>query len=150
MDYIIHHKKTTIPVMLAIPLLAVGAVYGYQNFSLLKIDHTASAKVAPAKPASKPRVITKKRVVAKAVPKPKPKPVKTEPKPVELPYTSISKAKRDYKRDVISREEYKRVIGLIKKEIKRQVIPIRKELDADKISRKDYKRQVAIIKKKYR
>jgi hypothetical protein len=42
------------------------------------------------------------------------------------------------------------VIGLIKKEIKRQVIPIRKELDADKISRKDYKRQVAIIKKKYR
>ena len=152
MDYIVHHKKTSIPIMLAIPLIAAGAVYAYQNFSLSKIDHTASVKVAPAKPASKPKVSVKKRVVAKAAPKPKPKPkpVKAEPKPVELPYTSISKAKRDYKRDVISRDEYKRVIGLIKKEIKRQVMPIRKELDANKISRKEYKRQVAIIKKEYR
>lgn len=150
LDFILHHKKTSIPAMLFVPLIAVGAVYTVQNFSLSKIDKTATVIAKPARPVSKPKTTIKKRVAVKAAPKSKPKPVETKPKPVELPYTSISKAKRDYKRDVISREEYKRVVGLIKKEIKQQVIPIRKELDTNKISRKEYKRQVAIIKKKYR
>ena len=120
-----------------------------------------SAKKAPPakKPAPAKKTVSAKKTaapkktastrVAKASPPPEPaKPAKPALPP--LIYTSIKAAKRDYKRERISKAEYKKAIYAIKRHIKAEVMPHRKEYDAGKISKREYKRRVSRIKKKYR
>jgi adenylate cyclase len=110
----------------------------------------AAPKPAPKprpQPASRPAVESKPAPVAKAAPAPVVK--KAEPELPALEFESIRDAKRAYKRDKLSKEEYKNAIRAIKLHIKAEVKPWREKLDKGEINKKEYKREYVKIRKKY-
>lgn len=106
------------------------------------------------------RVVRPKPVVRKSTP---PQPV-YKPRPVkqrvvldkvalaaeELVYTSFREAKADYKKKIISSEEYKQYVSELKEQIALELKVTKTKLKAKEITKKEYKREYASIRKKYK
>lgn len=129
--------------------------------------------VEKPKPVDKPK--SKPRVVKKAAPKPKPVVKKRPPPPPvykprpekrrvakaapvdkiaqaadELVYISFRQAKYDYKKKIISRDEYKQFVKELKEQVALEGKVWKTKLKEKEINKKTYKREYAKIRKKYK
>lgn len=131
------------------------------------IDKPKPAKKAKPKPRPRPKQVTRKTtrpepVVRKKAPAPRyqPRPVKRRviaaPKDEvalaaeELVYTSFRQAKADYKKKIISPDEYKQFIGELKEQVALEQKQLKKKLKDKEITKKEYKREYANVRKKYK
>jgi len=130
-------------------------------------------KMAEPRPVPKPTPKPAPKPVARPEPKPAPKPVvqnakTTTPARYEKEFdlksdappptvgvladrvTRLSEAKRAYKDDRMTKDEYKRAVARIKGLIQKEVDDAKRDYKSDRISRKEYKDRIEAIEARYK
>jgi len=64
--------------------------------------------------------------------------------------TRLSEVKKAYKEEKISKDDYKRAVQRIKKQIEQEVDQAKRDYKSDKITKKEYKDRIEAIEKKYK
>jgi hypothetical protein len=119
----------------------------------------AASKPAGKKPEPKPAV---KQASAAATVAPPPAPPRYQPEfdlkkdspPVganlAAAITSLGEAKKAYKEERISKDDYKHAVARIEKQMEQEVDQAKRDYKGDKISKKEYKDRIEAIEKKYK